>query len=61
MLVNVMGDLPAMRGDNFVLYGDYALASPLAHVTKDDAPVMIFILTMTRLFLHGKPCTCTVF
>lgn len=42
MLVNLMVDLPAIRGDNFVLYGDYAIASPLAQVTKDDAPVMIF-------------------
>ncbi|MEO7209540.1 MAG: alpha/beta hydrolase [Chitinophagaceae bacterium] len=42
MILSFMGSLPDMQADTFMLSGEYAFASPIAHVTKDDAPMMIF-------------------
>ncbi len=42
MVLSFMGSLPDMQADTFMLSGEYAFASPIAHVTKDDAPMMIF-------------------
>lgn len=42
MILSFMGSLPAMQADTFALSGEYAIASPIAHITKDAAPMMIF-------------------
>ncbi|MEO8116950.1 MAG: alpha/beta hydrolase [Bacteroidota bacterium] len=42
MVLSFMGSLPDMHADTFMLSGEYAFASPIAHFTKDDAPMMIF-------------------
>lgn len=42
MVIGFMGNLPAIENDTFVLSGDYAIASPIAQVSKDDAAMLIF-------------------
>lgn len=37
-----MGGLPEMRSGDFLLSGKYIDASPIAHVTNDDAPTLIY-------------------
>lgn len=42
MISGLMGNLPAINNDTFVLSGDFADASPIAHVSKDDAAMLIY-------------------
>ena len=37
-----LGGLPEKRADTFFLSGKYALASPITHLTKNDAPMLIY-------------------
>ena len=40
-IIDYMGELPAPDSTGRLLYGKYAVASPIAHVTADDAPFLI--------------------
>ncbi|HUM48055.1 MAG TPA: alpha/beta hydrolase [Chitinophagales bacterium] len=42
MLESYMGELPAVAKGEFVLSGSYATASPIVHVTSDDAAFLIY-------------------
>ncbi|MEO6168016.1 MAG: alpha/beta hydrolase [Chitinophagales bacterium] len=42
MLVSYMGELPPVENGEFALSGNYATASPIAYVTSDDAPFLIY-------------------
>ena len=42
VLLNYMGELPAVENGNYVLSGKYAEASPITYVDKEDASFLIY-------------------
>lgn len=42
ILSNYVGELPALSKGEFILSGKYAQASPITHITNDDAPFLIY-------------------
>jgi acetyl esterase/lipase len=42
LVLDYMGELPRIEDGNFVLSGKYAEASPVTHISNDDAPFLIY-------------------
>lgn len=41
-VVDYIGELPEEKDNEYILSGKYAKASPISHVTSDDAPFLIY-------------------
>jgi dipeptidyl aminopeptidase/acylaminoacyl peptidase len=42
IMLNYIGELPEIKNNEFISSGKYAQASPITHVTSDDAAFMIY-------------------
>lgn len=54
VLYNYIGELPMVENGNYVLTGKYAQASPITHVSSDDASFLIYCSSDDPLVPHRQ-------